>query len=239
MPVSPNEGGRSAGLRGEGLLALWGNPDPAQSAGFNDWYTHEHLPERIAVPGFLRARRYVADLPGPAPRWTYFTVYETESLATLNSPEYIHALDNPTPATTQYLPLFAAMARTACRVVHSVGVGGEGGNMAFIEFGPADGRAEQLRGWLVDEFAPAAIERSGTLGVHLAEADDAASSVEGRTAYQDVPTTSGRWLLMVEGAWVDHDAVLAQLDADVRALRAHGADIGGYQVFRALAQLTA
>ncbi len=114
-------------LRGEGLLALWGSVDPAQEDGFNDWYTHEHLPERIALPGFLRARRYVADVGrvGERSPGRYFTIYETTSVAALSSAEYLHALDHPTPATSRYMPLFAAMSRTGCRVLssRSLGVG--------------------------------------------------------------------------------------------------------------------
>ncbi|NMH97732.1 DUF4286 family protein [Pseudonocardia acidicola] len=227
-------GGR---LRGEGLLALWGNADPEQDAGFNDWYTHEHLPERIAVPGFLRARRYVADLPGPAPHWTYLTLYETDTLATLSSPGYLRALDTPTEGTRRYLPLFGAMARTGCRVTYSAGTG-EGGDIAFVELGPrAD--PDALRRWIVDEHAPAVLDRSGVLAVHLAEADPDATAVRDRTeSYRGVPTTAGRWLLLVEGATVDPAAARERLAADVADLEAHGADVGGAQLFRLLARLT-
>ncbi len=223
-------------LRGEGLLALWGTADDGGDPGFDDWYTHEHLPERIAVPGFLRARRYVADLPGPDPRWTYLTLYETETLATLSSPEYLHALDTPTEGTRRYLPLFGAMARTGCRVTHSAGTG-EGGDVAFVEFGPgAD--PDGLRRWVVDELAPAVLARSGVLAVHLAEADADATAVRDRTeSYKDVPTSSGRWLLLVEGATVDHAAARERLSADVAELAAHGADVGGAELFRLLARL--
>lgn len=225
------------GLRGGGLLAVWGVGDPEQDEGFNDWYTHEHLPERIGVPGFLRARRYVADLPGPPPRWRYLAIYETESPDTLSSPAYVAALDTPTPLTRRYMPLMAFMSRTACRVVHTVGRG-NGGDLAFVEFGPRDGAAAELRGFITEEFAPRAIARSGTLGVHLAEVDPDVTGVRDRTpTYRDVPTGVGRWLLMVEGAWVDHDAARARLAADVEDLRAHGADEGGRQLFRLLARL--
>ena len=42
----------------------------------DDWHTHEHLPERLAIPGFLRGTRWVA-IDG-APR--YAVLYEVESL---------------------------------------------------------------------------------------------------------------------------------------------------------------
>jgi hypothetical protein len=224
-------------LWGEAVLALWGDGDPAQDEGFNDWYTHEHLPERIAIPGFLRARRYVADLPGPPPTWRYFTLYETASLAVLQSPEYLHALNNPTAGTRRYMALMAGLARTACRVVHSSGKGGEGGNLAFVEFAPEH---DELVPWITSTLVGRVLARSGTLGVHLARMDPDTTAARDRTeVYREVPTTVGRWLLLVEGAWVDLAAARTQLESDTEDLRRHGADIGGKQLFRALAQLTA
>lgn len=34
----------------------------------DDWHTHEHLPERLSIPGFLRGTRWVAlqEQPGTA-----------------------------------------------------------------------------------------------------------------------------------------------------------------------------
>ena len=36
------------------------NIDAAHEAEFNRWYDREHLEERVAIDGFLEARRYVA-----------------------------------------------------------------------------------------------------------------------------------------------------------------------------------
>ena len=150
-------------LRGEGLLALWGSVDPAQEDGFNDWYTHEHLPERLALPGFLRARRYVADVGpvGDRSPGRYFTIYETTSVATLHSAEYLHALDHPTPATSRYMPLFAGMSRTGCRVLDSRSLG-IGGSLDVLDLVPRRGAAEELRSWIAEEHAPALLTRPGS-----------------------------------------------------------------------------
>ena len=45
----------------------------------DDWHTHEHLPERLSIPGFLRGTRW-ASFDGK-PR--YFVMYEVVQLATL------------------------------------------------------------------------------------------------------------------------------------------------------------
>jgi len=47
-----------------GLLLFMTDIDPALEGEFNRWYEEEHLDERMAIPGFITARR----LPMRAPR---------------------------------------------------------------------------------------------------------------------------------------------------------------------------
>lgn len=49
------------GLLGSGALAIWNGIAPEAEREFDRWHTYEHIPERMALPGFLRGRRYVAD----------------------------------------------------------------------------------------------------------------------------------------------------------------------------------
>ncbi|MFY9877786.1 MAG: hypothetical protein WCD65_03780 [Pseudolabrys sp.] len=44
----------------QGLLLVMADIDPAIERDFNQWYEQEHLSERMAIPGFLRARRFTA-----------------------------------------------------------------------------------------------------------------------------------------------------------------------------------
>src|SRR5207245_2244198 len=48
-------------LAGKGMLITLMDADPAEERDFNQWYDKEHLIERVSIPGFLEARRYVAD----------------------------------------------------------------------------------------------------------------------------------------------------------------------------------
>ena len=41
----------------DAILGGWNDVDPAQETAFNDWYVRDHLPDRLAVPGFRRGRR--------------------------------------------------------------------------------------------------------------------------------------------------------------------------------------
>lgn len=68
-----------------GFLLVMMQPPPAMEEEFNAWYDTEHVPERLAVPGFLSARRFVS-LDGH-PR--YLALYDLERPEVLQSPEYL------------------------------------------------------------------------------------------------------------------------------------------------------
>jgi hypothetical protein len=63
----------------------------------DEWHTHEHLPERLSIPGFVRGTRWVASHGQPR----YFVMYEVEQLATLTSNAYLERLNNPSPWTSK------------------------------------------------------------------------------------------------------------------------------------------
>jgi hypothetical protein len=48
-----------------GILAIFNNVAPGREAEFEEWFQHQHLAERLAVPGFLLGRRHEA-IPGDA-----------------------------------------------------------------------------------------------------------------------------------------------------------------------------
>jgi hypothetical protein len=52
-------------LSGKGMLITVMDADPAEEEDFNKWYDREHIVERVAIAGFLEARRYVAALASP------------------------------------------------------------------------------------------------------------------------------------------------------------------------------
>src|SRR5437870_1603469 len=85
----------------------------------DEWHTHEHLPERLSIPGFVRGTRWVV-LHGQ-PR--YFVMYEVEELATLTSNAYLERLNNPSPWTSKMMPYYRGMTRGFCSVAGSFGFG--------------------------------------------------------------------------------------------------------------------
>ena len=49
------------------LMTAWTHVAPEHEAEFNAWYDSEHLPEIVALPGFLSARRYACE--GAVPKY--------------------------------------------------------------------------------------------------------------------------------------------------------------------------
>lgn len=69
----------------KGFLLVLMQPPPTLEEEFNAWYDTEHIAERLAVPGFETALRYVCT--DGAPR--YLAMYDLTSPAVLDSPAYL------------------------------------------------------------------------------------------------------------------------------------------------------
>lgn len=78
---------------------------------FNRWYENQHLDERLGVPGFLNARRYLAQ----AASSKYVACYEAQSTEVFTSAAYRARLAEPTEWTQRVMPAFRRMHRTVMR----------------------------------------------------------------------------------------------------------------------------
>ena len=126
------------------------------------WHTHEHLPERLSIPGFLRGTRWLATDGTPR----YMVLYEVDSLSTLASPAYLDRLNNPTPWTTRMMPHYRAMNRGLCSVLGSFGLG-QGGTAALMRFSCEPSLGVALNRWLLEQALPALPQRPGLGSAHL------------------------------------------------------------------------
>ena len=81
-------------------------PEESRENEFNEWYDDEHIPLRMAVPGFRSAQRYRV-------RGTrnYLAVYEMDSLAVLQSPAYLAVKNNPSARTKNMLASVTGFTR--------------------------------------------------------------------------------------------------------------------------------
>jgi hypothetical protein len=103
-------------MSNRGLLLTMTEPPAAMEEEFNAWYDEEHLAERLAIPGFLSAQRWVADLPPGQGK--YLATYEVTSLAVLRSPQYLARFENQSPWSRRCLGKAVVFKRWACEQVH-------------------------------------------------------------------------------------------------------------------------
>jgi hypothetical protein len=149
-------------MQGRAAVAMWWDVAPEMRGEWEDWHTHEHMPERLGIPGFLRGSRWIA----ASGELSYFGLYETARLATTTSGPYLERLNDPTPWSRQMMPHHHNMVRSLCRVRASFG-GGLGQAVATIRFSPPRRLGRTLVKRLVDEALPALPARRGLSGAAL------------------------------------------------------------------------
>jgi hypothetical protein len=190
-------------LAGKGMLLTSMDIDPEHESDFNRWYDREHLIERVAIDGFLEARRYIAHQGSPK----YLCLYSTETFEVLDSPAYRKALTTPTEWSKANLARFENMIRTIARITISRGQG-RGAALGIIRLRPAEGARDKLRASLRDQFDPE--QRDGIISMHLIESDPALS----KPLTEDPPVSdpgAGDWFALIDATNVNavSDAIAA------------------------------
>lgn len=79
---------------------------------FNAWFDEEHLAERLAIPGFRSAVRWVADVPRGGGK--YLATYELDSPAVLSSAAYLERYQNQTPWSKRCIGRMVVFKRWLC-----------------------------------------------------------------------------------------------------------------------------
>jgi hypothetical protein len=182
-------------LAGKGMLLTSMNIDPADEPEFNRWYDREHLEERVAIEGFLEARRYVAHSGNPK----YLCLYSTESFDVLDSPAYRTVLANPTEWSKTSMARFRDMIRAVTRITISRGTG-RGAALGIVRLRPEADGGDALRAALRDRLDPA--KHDGIISMHLIESDPALSKPIGSTAQVPHPGADD-WFVLIDATNVN------------------------------------
>ena len=177
-------------LAGKGMLLTSMDIDAADDEDFNRWYDREHLEERVAIEGFIEARRYVAHSGSPK----YLCLYSTETIEVLDSPAYRARLVNATDWSKKSMARFKNMIRAVARITISRGQG-RGAVLGIVRLRPDAGSEDALRETLRARLDPEALD--GIISMHLIESD---AKLSGPTA--EIPSASadaGDWYVLIDG----------------------------------------
>jgi hypothetical protein len=203
-------------LAGKGMLLTSMDIDPSDEAEFNRWYDREHLEERVAIEGFLEARRFVAHRGSPK----YLSLYSTETFAVLDSPAYRKALANQTDWSRTNIARFKNMIRAVARITISRGQG-RGAALGIIRLRPSAGGEDRLRATLRERLDPEQLD--GIISMHLIESDPALSKPI--TNDPSAPNSgAGDWFVLIDGTHIN------AISATIEARFAGSASEGGIKV---------
>lgn len=182
-------------MLGKAAIAMWWDIAPDVRAEWEDWHTHEHFPERLAIPGFLRGSRWVSGEH-------YFVLYEAASLDVITSGPYLARLNDPTPWSRKMMPHHRNMVRSLC-VLRAGWGGGLPQALATVRFTPTSAAL------------PALPQRKGLTGAHLLESQPMAGAPQ--TAEQKIRggDRTADWVLLIGGFDVEavKNVVTGELDA--------------------------
>ena len=134
--------------------------DPAEH---DDWHTHEHLHERLSIPGFRRGTRWARAAGSPR----YMMVYEVDGLDVAGSQAYLARLNDPSKWTASIMPRVLRMKRGFCNVKAGAGYG-LGGFALSIPLSLSPGSEAQVLDPLTQRL-PALASARGVASVHLLE----------------------------------------------------------------------
>jgi len=172
---------------------MWWEMESAHRAEFEDWHSHEHFPERMSIPGFLRGSRWASTSGSEG----FFVMYELDVYETLTSPHYLARLNDPTPWSTKMMPHHRNIVRSQCRVAESFG-GGIARSIVTTRVSPKPDESDALRDWLADVLANLSCV-PGITGGHLLQTD---TPEIGETQEQKIrggADAIADWIVLVNG----------------------------------------
>jgi hypothetical protein len=210
-------------LAGKGMLLTSMDIDASDEAEFNRWYDREHLEERVAIEGFLEARRYIAHQGSPK----YLSLYSTETFEVLDSPAYRAALANQTDWSKTNIARFRNMIRAVARITISCGQG-RGAALGIVRLRPA-GNKDELRARLREKLDPQGLD--GIISMHLIESDPVLSK-----PLTDSPSASGPadWFVLIDAT--DVNAISAAIAARLAPFKSAVISTGTYHLMWDLAK---
>jgi hypothetical protein len=204
-------------LLGQAAVAMWWDIAPSGRAEFEDWHSHEHFPERMGIPGFLRGSRWASSEGADG----FFVMYELASYEILTSSHYLARLNDPTPWSKEMMPLHRNMVRSQCRIVESFG-GGIACTMMTLRLSSQHGRADSLREHLKMLLSKLPL-RPGLTGGHLLCTETPNIAPTHEQKIRGGVDAAADWIVLVAGYDAEALSMLAGAELSAAALRDEGA----------------
>jgi len=204
-------------LLGKAALAMWWDMSASRRPEFEHWHTHEHLPERLGIPGFRRATRWTSADGGEG----IFVMYELDDYDVLASPGYLARLNAPTPWSTRLMPEHRNMVRSQCRVLESCGIN-PARNALTARLSPALGRDEELRA-AIRRVADHVSLQAGFAGLHLLRHETPSIAVTEEQKIRGNADRTADWVLVACGYEADALRALSERELSSEALVEMGA----------------
>ena len=128
----------------------------------NDWYDTEHIPQRLALPGFVRAERWMTNDGQPVS----IVLYELESLGVLTGEHYRGVTGaNLSPWSRRILPKCDRNRFEADLTLHLARPGVERAEgLLLVGMNVAPDAEEEFDRWYVEEHVPSLYALPGVLG---------------------------------------------------------------------------
>jgi hypothetical protein len=181
------------GLLGNAVSLIWCELPASMRMDQGIWHSQEHIPERLSQPGFLRARRGLADTTETA---VTFMMFELENIQAMTSPEYLKNLNNPTPLSTKMNQSALSFNRSPSTTIASW-AHGIGGFLLTFRYEPRAGMDAALRAW-----SEARVEElrgnDKVIGAHFFLGDPSASVPTKEQELRGMPDAAAGCVMVIE-----------------------------------------
>jgi hypothetical protein len=195
-------------------MVNWSDVAPEHRHAYYEWHCREHMVGRVALPGFIRGRRYIAVQANR----DFLVCYEVEEIGVLTSKAYFDKANAPSELTRRTTPFVRNASRALAAVRHTLGVG-VGGCALTLRFDVEPGQETRLERHLINEALPPLGDIAEITGAHFCVADLEASAIV-PAERQGRPTAVPRWIVILEG--VSLETLEAACDSHLGRFAEHG-----------------
>jgi hypothetical protein len=132
------------------LLFVYSSPGPVPLDSFTDWYDNEHVPARLALPGFGSVARFAA-ADGLSPSW--LATYEVAP-GTLDEPAYKAVWENASAREKSIMATASIDRRLYSPISDSGSTGAAPPVLMAVSMSVPPSGVADMEAWYVEEHIP-------------------------------------------------------------------------------------